>query len=1136
MGNWIIAGVCWLVVACLPSLAAGQQSANLIEDSSFEIPKDRDQFGLVFAKWGGWKYEGDCSFAVGKVARTGKHSCLLVGGAGAKIRTAQLRDLGPGRYRITAWLRGLDIGTGAWNATTESMFDDKYMQLNKSGTFGWTKLTYVADITEKKQAGPSFGMFAPGYLWIDDVSLAKVGNDVPLTDEPVLGPEEAPIAPPGELTAGAVRCAQCAYRNMPAWKRCYACGTPLETKRTAPSGPPVKLITSLEDKNPFSGGKVVRQHATDGTKALRIDKSYAVMDGPQDWSGYDYLRADLCVETDDPLPLYVEIRDTATRDYWTRVNYQTVAPPGKSTLTIPIKQLYVGEKSRPGRMLMPGSITRLVFGIGDEPKAPLFLDNVRLERDESTQGVAFDGLHAFDFGSSSSPVMDGFVRVTPGTIYSRGRGYGLNEARIWRVFDALQPDPLYQDFICIEGGGLAVDVPNGRYRVVLNIDSPSGFWGEYQVYRRRAIMAEGRTVVTDRMDFAQFQQKYFRFWNVEDSPADDTFEKYQKAYSQEKTFDVEVTDGQMNLEFAGENWGCCISAVVLFPVAKAAQGEAFLKYVQQKRQFYFDNYFTRVLHRPTGDELKPTAEDRRRGYVVFGRDYMQDVYYNDTPRTPEIGRRLRGEAFAGEQEPVTLSLVPLRDLGRVAVTAGDLRGTAGVIPAGAIDVGFVSYRISRVTMEGSVYTIRPRLIMPAVAVDVPKDITRRFWLTVKTPANAKPGLYKGSVAIKPQQGDVAEVPVEFLVRTGTLDPVDIPAGPWGHSISTPWYGDDPVAAAWNRNMMQRSLRKMREYGFTACSGIPSIAYRGFRDGEPVLDFALADVQMKMAKELGFLAVVSYGGGVSGFNAYYQDTGAMNAAGLKDYSQFVKTIYAAVQQHADRQRWIPVYYNLGDEPIGDALTRSAENAEAYRKAFPEGPPLFTAASSFRGSDRTDPHFRLSKALHVANWNGHDEESVKLLHEAGSDWAFYNGGNRWTFGDYMYKAASQFGMRFRLSWHWNVVAGDPYYALDCREDDYAWCNSSPDGQLIPSVRFEQLREGLDDYRRLLTAARLARQRAGSPAARAAEELIAERMAAFKLGQRDHDVLFGPDDWANSRARIDGAIEALRRSTEPLAEVMP
>ena len=69
-------GVSWLLLVCAPAYALSAQSPNLLEDPSFEITKERDQFGLVFAKWGGWKYEGDCSFAVGQVARTGRHSSL----------------------------------------------------------------------------------------------------------------------------------------------------------------------------------------------------------------------------------------------------------------------------------------------------------------------------------------------------------------------------------------------------------------------------------------------------------------------------------------------------------------------------------------------------------------------------------------------------------------------------------------------------------------------------------------------------------------------------------------------------------------------------------------------------------------------------------------------------------------------------------------------------------------------------------------------------------------------------------------------------------------------------------------------------------------------------------------------------
>jgi len=176
--------------------ACGRGNGNLLDDPSFEVSKSKDQFGLVFARWGGWKYEGDCDFRVGEVARTRKHSCLLYGGIGAKIRVTQNVELTPGRYRVTAYLRGLDIGKGTYNFTTEFMFDGKYQQLNRNGAFGWTKLSYVAEIKEKKQAGPSFGLMAPGYFWIDDVSLEKVGDEVPLTEAPVLGNEEAPIAPP----------------------------------------------------------------------------------------------------------------------------------------------------------------------------------------------------------------------------------------------------------------------------------------------------------------------------------------------------------------------------------------------------------------------------------------------------------------------------------------------------------------------------------------------------------------------------------------------------------------------------------------------------------------------------------------------------------------------------------------------------------------------------------------------------------------------------------------------------------------------------------------------------------------------------------------------------------------------------
>ena len=53
---------------------------------------------------------------------------------------------------------------------------------------------------------------------------------------------------------------------------------------------------------------------------------------------------------------------------------------------------------------------------------------------------------------------------------------------------------------------------------------------------------------------------------------------------------------------------------------------------------------------------------------------MKDVNVNDRPLPGERIEELTGSAFAGEYEPVTVSLLPLRDLGRVTLTVTDLHG------------------------------------------------------------------------------------------------------------------------------------------------------------------------------------------------------------------------------------------------------------------------------------------------------------------------------------------------------------------------------------------------------------------------------------------------------------------------------
>ena len=69
---------------------------------------------------------------------------------------------------------------------------------------------------------------------------------------------------------------------------------------------------------------------------------------------------------------------------------------------------------------------------------------------------------------------------------------------------------------------------------------------------------------------------------------------------------------------------------------------------------------------------------------------------------------------------------------------------------------------------------------------------------------------------------------------------------------------------------------------------------------------------------------------------------MTAAGFQDYSAFVKAVYSEVQKHADANGWIPVYYNLADEPLGDDTVRRRGECRGLPPGLPQGSPLLHGA--------------------------------------------------------------------------------------------------------------------------------------------------------------------------------------------------
>ena len=908
----------------------------------------------------------------------------------------------------------------------------------------------------------------------------------------------------------------------------------------------VHVLASFEDgqTTPFTASApdavvVETPYSTHGKKALKFSSgNIAWTNANEDWQEYDFLLADVYLEGDNPMDVEITIFDIESDNYWTRVNYPAVLVSGKNTLKMPLS-IAVGEKSRPGRPLRKDAITRVgfTFSSNGNKDSFVYLDHLRVEQDAPDQ-TWFDGLKAFSFGNPRLSLMGGFTRVTSDSEYSTEQGYGWKDARLSYPLDPFQPDILYRSTINISSGDFILDLPNGKYRVFMNIDAPNGFWGEIPIYRNRKVFANGKEVVNDNLDKKTALEKFFRYVESEDLYEENVFDKYVTSHYNEKEFEVDVTDGQLKLSFQtgnasdrsfrsrGDNSAISLSALIVYPAKKQKEGKKFLAKVVERRRENFENTFRKVLHVDSNPEPQLSQAQNKQGYVVFSRPMEEDIFPNTIPLVSELADNINAFGAAGTVEPLAFAIRSYKDFGQVAVTAGDFTTEDGKkIPSGAIQVGYVSNRLTRLEMGGSKYTVAPRYLMNKNRISLPVNTTRWFWAVFDVPENAGKGIYKGEFTLTFSNGEKGTLPASFeVVYDRPLPKIDVPTGPWGIEIrASTWYQEE--MGDFNQKVNRSSFELLRKSGFTTFTSGLRLRPEG-KGKDLILHFDFADSLMNLAKEYGMTAFVNYGAFVNGMNVYgYPNPTNPADFGFDNPDAMWKHLVALIDKHSQEKQWLPVFVSTSDEPhiLSDQEKCAALNKILKKYQTPR--IRFAGISSITERNANSYHQEFCESMDVANLNIHDQWAIDMLHKAGSDWAFYNGGNRWTFGPYMYMLKQKNNMLFRVSWHWNCNSGDPYYALDGREDDYCWANITPEGELITSVSFERLRRGIVDYRYLLALKEFAAKQPSHPLAKDAKALLDEVLALKPATDRGSSEAQTKKMFQRSQDYRDKAIKILK-----------
>lgn len=1104
--RWILslASLVFGVWATLTSPVAAQ---NLIANGSFEQVGDGSS---VAPGWKLYRWDGEGSFEVSEAdAAEGRRSLILKNDGSGKSAAFQSLKLAPCSYRISGVVASFGLVPGLWNQSTTVHIaiegQGETSQRLLTGTTNWTEFEWDFELTAPRSVTIYLFNYGTGHFLVDDIRLTAAANCERRPARFALGQFgtarlkfEPPVTPDDMVLAG--YCTDAALAAGPMCRR-------LARAQIQPASRDAQRMTRVLDdferggsQSSFSGLQTTRRPAISGGQSAYLAAGkyiIAKLDGAAgDWRGYDWLRFEVQNSGDRPEPVSIEIGDTQSRDYWSRVNWTSSAAPGRSTIHVPL-QAFVGERVmvRERRKLDLAKVTRLVISAAGS-KTDLIVDDVRMERDPDYT-YDFPRLIKLDVGPSTAPRMPGFHVLSPATTYSALRGFGIAPGtQIGRVENRRHPDSLLGDWISFNSGGLDFDLPDGSYDVWLMLEDP-GYWESYPNFRYRRVLAQGRAVLDEQQTAATFLEKYLAHSDDEDLPGDNIWRRYIKRRYVPLRFETVVDKGKLAIRFVSDGTpvALALSALVISPTTERKRAEGFIEEVWARLEREFDQRHIQVVPRHSS-EASPPANALDGALTVFQtNDGSLSIKPSYRAKREDLVTRLDIELARDETKPVAIGLNSLHDLELVEARAR--------IPGIQVEASSVRLKVTRSIADGTVFENLPRVLDPLPAADrravnLPAGLSRTILLELTGLPSASAGITAGHIDLIFADGSVHALPVSVKLHDWKLPPADIPVGYMG--VGTIYPGS-PFSELEARRLRELPIAVdlLQRHGATAATGgLGGPKFIGYEAGRIRMDFRAADASMTAVA----------GRFIGGHNTYL----GMGISGLatnrpadtsrygKPYHVVLRDALLAIVAHGASRSWPELEHVVGDEPRGEQIDETVAVAEAFRAALPTArTAVFT---SIRDPDR-DPTRKLAGVVGRLYLTDHNRRAIEHVISQGSECALYNQEGRFRQGIYLFKAR-HVGCRGHLKFAANSVGSDPWYDLDSREMEHVAYLPHRDGTLRRVLALAEFRQALNDYRYLLKLEQAIRAAPQGSEKTAAQHWLSRLLASIEVDSRAPDAI--------------------------------
>lgn len=559
----------------------------------------------------------------------------------------------------------------------------------------------------------------------------------------------------------------------------------------------------------------------------------------------------------------------------------------------------------------------------------------------------------------------------------------------------------------------------------------------------------------------------------------------------------------------------------------------------------------------TAPEPVLTAEEVARGLMLFSRPITEPIYPETRPYGFERIESLASFATPGEFEPVLVGIYPTKDIQNLRVSVNALSGPAGVIPAEAFDIRHGRYSDMRYPLYTTKGTYRrvAELLEKSESFSFPARECQQWWLTVKVPENAKPGIYRGFVLVSAEGLKEIKIPYSLRVLSFTLkkDPAKHYTA-YHYDLLMRYKNTlqtlDPSLT--NEEGLSRlslnEYRVMRDFGFDSAP----TGYYSY-DVKNNLFYFRGTGGFDLMRQAGLLQNNSMfavlGNGIGGLYQKYMKEWipphcAVTNLPPQAFFDEVTELTLKAEEERKKNHWPEFIYNPLDEVDASAWEFGVRTHMAVKKAgvktyTTKDPKSFDAA---KYADCIDvwcsQPFSMSYEEVVADkkfkyWSYPNHVSGELKSRE-----IMMKGGRMTYGYGFWRS----GYEGLIPWMWRWDVGDPGDYLDDKVADTG-NKLSREGEIIPAAYWLSFREGVDDEKYIYTLqqAIVDREKTKDASARAlideGKKFLRELWESIEVQDKYLAVGMWPsEDFNEKRWQMARLIESLQKFPEEKGVVSP